>query len=971
MPLLRLPPVGLYTDPSPYGEVPAGALSTASDVSIRRKGIVQQRPGFAPVSPHPTPAAGYNQAFRLIPFGSDVLVICNDEGTANEKGYWLSSGTEVFGGPVASTVLSAEYGRAFWAKAREALYIGGDTFTYKLTSNTDVQGDAAGLPRAHSIRASLTVLAGTMLATNSEVAYRVIWRRKDANGNVLRSSPSPRCVVRNASGATVYDVDVYVTIPVEIVAGDTAEVYRSNAIAFASGSPDDELGLVKEYTIVAGDKTANVFSFTDTRPDNTRGAIYYAAPSREGIQNSNERPPLAKDLAFFADSMFYAGGAGFEQMSVELLDVAGVGDADGFGYRTTTSDDITTGVANITLASIVGVTVGMAVSEGTAQPDAGNANLAANTIITGMPGGNVITVSPVPTGTPGAGRTVRIHDVLKVLTSADASPAVFYASDGWSAAYTGLSGRSFPVTSAFADERLDIRDTSIALAHAIDSWLDASNYAHVPNVIRTSSDDAETAQGNMLWRARWPGTAHRFAITSTHGTAFSFRHQGTVTGSNNPMSSADEGQNILWWSKFNQPEAVPPLNFAPVGAENDPILRVVPLADAMYVFKLSGEVYRVTGAGADAGFRLDLVSTSCRLLSWNCLDVLGDQIVVWSAEGLGFFTERGVVRIDEPIRNILEPFTRYYSPNESTAPSGGPTSGAIPIVFANERVGEIVVGIPNTTSIGEVCSVMYVFNVNTSAWVMWEKAFRTMAVKASGALLFSDGADAASTFTIYEERIASLPGSVILPGAVQSEYYDEEIASVTVSSVSPNDSTLITIAGGSGWTPIAGDALVQSGEVFLVVKVTSATVFYVDRAGITTGGGRTARVGINGIIRFTHTALGSPAMLARWGNRTDEFLSHFGIARVLLGVASNWQEVEETQTLANTFHETAAPRPVRSMIPRSAALATSIAPSISIRQAVSRWLYAGLTLEVAPVGVKATRDMQLTSATTGAATVVG
>ena len=92
-----------------------------------------------------------------------------------------------------------------------------------------------------------------MLAALSEVAYRVIWRRKDANGNVLRSSPSPRFVMRNGTGVA-NDVDITVTVPTEIIAGDTAEVYRSDAIAFATAPPNDELGLVNEHILTSGEK---------------------------------------------------------------------------------------------------------------------------------------------------------------------------------------------------------------------------------------------------------------------------------------------------------------------------------------------------------------------------------------------------------------------------------------------------------------------------------------------------------------------------------------------------------------------------------------------------------------------------------------------------------------------------------------------------------------------------------------------
>jgi hypothetical protein len=69
--------------------------------------------------------------------------------------------------------------------------------------------------------------------------------------------------------------------------------------------PDDELFLVTERELTAGEVTAGVVSFTDSIPEDNLGAALYTNVGQEGIAASNAEPPFAKDVAEFRDHVFY------------------------------------------------------------------------------------------------------------------------------------------------------------------------------------------------------------------------------------------------------------------------------------------------------------------------------------------------------------------------------------------------------------------------------------------------------------------------------------------------------------------------------------------------------------------------------------------------------------------------------------------------------------------------------------------
>lgn len=225
----------------------------------------------------------------------------------------------------------------------------------------------AGLPRCLDLGLALQA-GGTpvLLANNTWVAYRVLWGLRDANNNLLYGAPSNRANIQNTAGGT-RDVDVTIRIPSEITTSHFYQVYRTS-ISTTSADPGDEMSLVFENNPTTAELTAAVITYRDIVPDISRGDALYTNASQEGIENANDRPPLARDLCEFRGHMFYAYTTDHHRMTVSLIGTGGltVGTSTltigGVVYTCQAAETITSG-------NFLKVTTGTAAQqiEGTAQ----------------------------------------------------------------------------------------------------------------------------------------------------------------------------------------------------------------------------------------------------------------------------------------------------------------------------------------------------------------------------------------------------------------------------------------------------------------------------------------------------------------------------------------------------------------------------------------------------------------------------
>lgn len=123
-----------------------------------------------------------------------------------------------------------------------------------------------------------------------------------------------------------------------------------------------------------------------------------------------------------------------------------------------------------------------------------------------------------------------------------------------------------------------------------------------------------------------------------------------ISGSGSVYSENEEKINRVYYSKFQQPEAVPALNYFDVGSSDKAILRVVPLRDSLFVFKEDG-LYRISGESAP--FNLQLFDSSFNTLAADSVAVCNNVIYGWTTQGIQAVTENGSSLISRKIDNIV------------------------------------------------------------------------------------------------------------------------------------------------------------------------------------------------------------------------------------------------------------------------------------------------------------------------------
>ena len=173
------------------------------------------------------------------------------------------------------------------------------------------------------------------------------------------------------------------------------------------------------------------------------------------------------------------------------------------------------------------------------------------------------------------------------------------------------------------------------------------------------------------------------------------------------VSNNEVKPNRVYYSKLQQPEAVPLVNSIDVGAEDKAILRIFPLRDSLFVFKEDG-LYRISGESAP--FTLSLFDASCTLIAADSLGVLNNVIFGWTRKGIDNITESGVQTISRPIDILILPKSSSQYTNFSTATWGvGYESDNAYLVYTVVNTGDTV------------ATIAYRFSNLTNSWTTFAK----------------------------------------------------------------------------------------------------------------------------------------------------------------------------------------------------------------------------------------------------------
>lgn len=163
--------------------------------------------------------------------------------------------------------------------------------------------------------------------------------------------------------------------------------------------------------------------------------------------------------------------------------------------------------------------------------------------------------------------------------------------------------------------------------------------------------------------------------------------------------------NRLYYSKINQPEAVPIINFIEIGPKDEPIERILSLRDNLIVMKTDG-VYLVTGT-SEPNFNVRLVDRTALLIAPDSAVVLNNQIYGLTNQGVCTITENGVGIISRVIENKIR---------EVTKPDFNFRSACFGVAYENDR--SYILWLPETR-LDMVATQAYRYNNFERAWTRW------------------------------------------------------------------------------------------------------------------------------------------------------------------------------------------------------------------------------------------------------------
>lgn len=185
--------------------------------------------------------------------------------------------------------------------------------------------------------------------------------------------------------------------------------------------------------------------------------------------------------------------------------------------------------------------------------------------------------------------------------------------------------------------------------------------------------------------------------------------------------------NRIMYSKLDQPEAVPGVNFFDVGDSDKAIIRIFPLRDSLFVFKEEG-LYRVSGELAP--FTLALFDTSCKLRASDSLGVVANLIFAWTKQGIETVSESGSSLVSRPIDSDIAKLSSNNYPNFKTVTFG----------LGYESDKSYLVWTINTASdtVGSIC---YRYSTVTGAWTTYDKENTCGIIKVSDDRLYLGAGD--------------------------------------------------------------------------------------------------------------------------------------------------------------------------------------------------------------------------------------
>lgn len=750
---------GLHTFPNALSELPEGALIEANNVVIDRESVVSPRRGFKLYGSVIDNVNSIQRAKQLIEYKGRIL---RHWGTTID----VDNGSGTFT-TLSSDISEAESGiRIKSVESNGNLYFTTSSGVKKLSVSsasdlTTASITNAGLPKALNLYAEGFDDISGFLPTAHATAYRVVWVLKDNNQNLNFGAPSSRFIVRNDSG-NIQNVTLTFPIPDGITTDHLYQIYRTTLITPTTTDPGDEMQLIYEDSPTSSEITNKLVTITDETPEDFLGVFLYTNPnSGEGILQANDLIPYCKDIASFRGSTFYANTKTRHRKFLTLLGTSSfsVNETGSITGNTVANPTVITSTGhNLT----TGRTIKISGSDSTPSIDGEHTVTVIDADTFSIP------VDVTIAGTSGIWVTT---DKSKLIIESGLTTETYYFADAENASLKAIE------TFVGGTPAQNVDDTARSLVNVINTQSNGLVYAYY-----LSGDTDNDLPGKMLLEARTLNT-DQFSLEvdddSTSGTQFNPTLPDSSSGYSE-TSDNEVAQNRVYYSKTDQPESVPLLNYINVGAKDSHILRIIPLRDSLFVLKKDG-IFRISG-DSPGNFQVTLFDSSTNCKAGDTAAVLNNQIYMFADQGIATISDTGISVVSRPIENQLIPLmSPSYTNFESASFAFGYESDRSYLLFT----------VTDTTD--TVATQCFRYNTFTNTWVMWDLTKTCGIVNTEDDKIYL-GASDTPYIEIERKEFSRL------------DHADRE-SSITIPSGSVNDNTLSL---GSLFDIEKGDVIVQT-----------------------------------------------------------------------------------------------------------------------------------------------------------------
>lgn len=242
----------------------------------------------------------------------------------------------------------------------------------------------------------------------------------------------------------------------------------------------------------------------------------------------------------------------------------------------------------------------------------------------------------------------------------------------------------------------DIEATVINFINCVNSYQPAlPTDPECPCYAFYSSSDSDIS-GKFTLQAK-DKNANNISITTNKPEAFF----PVMTGA---KAVCEENVNRVYFSKPQQPEAVPVLNYIDVGSANYEIKRIVALRDSLFVLKSDG-IYRIAGESASS-FTCKLFDGTIKIIASETAVAFNNMVYAVADQGIITVSETGVSIISMPIENDLFELSEFS--NFATL--------SFAVAYGSDR--KYILFVPSTPN-DTTCTQAFVYNSYTNSFVRW------------------------------------------------------------------------------------------------------------------------------------------------------------------------------------------------------------------------------------------------------------